>query len=100
MSVIQRALDDDARLKAQDPSAGLPQDELTALQREADRLAPMCTADASSLVLAEGLHLRVRNILTAAAERVGLMVIDHDVHDPAVCSSFSASAIAADLIEA
>lgn len=75
---INKALEDDKQLKAQDPSQGLQQDELTVLLRERDRLAPLCTDEASALTLAEDLGDHVRNVLTVAARQAGLTVVGHD----------------------
>lgn len=74
VDLINQALDDDARLKADDPRLGLSQQELTTLQRERDRLAPLCDDAAGSLALAAHLGDRVTNTLVAAARGAGLGV--------------------------
>ena len=74
---INQAIGDDAKLKEQYPSQGLQHEELTALRRERDRLAPMCTDDAGALELAPHLGKRVTRLLTAAVHGVGLTIADH-----------------------
>ena len=74
---INQAIGDDARLKEQHPSQGLQHEELMALRRERDRLAPMCTDEAGALDLAPHLGERVTRLLTAAVHGVGLAVGDH-----------------------
>ncbi|MRD46215.1 hypothetical protein GHT07_02915 [Caenimonas koreensis DSM 17982] len=74
---INRAIGDDTALKEEDPSNGLTHQELTALRRERDRLAPLCTDDAGALALAVDLSAPVRRVLTDALCGVGLTVVDH-----------------------
>ena len=78
---INLALENDEMLKAKHPTQGLQPDEVTAILREMERLAPLCTDEASSLTLAAHLSDRVRAALTDAVLGAGLTVIDHDAQD-------------------
>ncbi|WP_048438929.1 hypothetical protein [Caenimonas sp. SL110] len=97
---INQAIGDDATLKAHDASHVLAHEELTALHRERDRVAPMCTDQAAALVLSEHLSEPVRRLVTGALQAAGFTVADYQAVPVASHVVGSDAALSNDLYDA